>query len=64
MTARGLPPALSHFVFCQYSFWSDPEPTVVPPIVGPGEEALQRKTDSGMSFKFHHSNVSEGRRML
>ena len=29
--AAGLPPSLSHFVFCQYNFWSEAEPTVVPP---------------------------------
>ena len=57
--ARGLPPALSHFVFCQYSFWGDPELTVVAPIVGPGEDALQKKWESGMSFMFEHSNVSK-----
>ena len=29
--AAGLPPSLSHFVFCQYHFWGEQDPTVVPP---------------------------------
>ena len=29
--AAGLPPSLSHFVFCQYNFWGESEPTMVPP---------------------------------
>ena len=29
--AAGLPPSLSHFVFCQYNFWGEAEPTIVPP---------------------------------
>lgn len=29
--ASGLPPSLSHYVFCQYAFWGYPEPKVVPP---------------------------------
>lgn len=28
--ATGLPLALSHFVFCQYTFWNETEPNVVP----------------------------------
>lgn len=34
--ATGLPPSLSHFVFCQYSIWGgggSSEPVVVPPVV-------------------------------
>ena len=30
--AAGLPPSLSHFVFCQYNFWSD-ELIIVPPVI-------------------------------
>ena len=29
--AAGLPPSLSHFVFCQYNFWGESDPTIVPP---------------------------------
>ena len=32
-SATGLPPSLSHFVFCQYMFWGDSDLTVVPPKV-------------------------------
>lgn len=28
--ASGLPLSLSHYVFCQYTFWNHPEPIVVP----------------------------------
>ncbi|XP_062524750.1 kinesin-like protein KIF13B isoform X2 [Bombyx mori] len=31
--ASGLPPSLSHFVFCQYSVWGGGEAVVVPPAV-------------------------------
>jgi len=31
--ATGLPLSLSHFVFCQYTFWNHPEPIVVPPMI-------------------------------
>ena len=31
--AAGLPPSLSHFVFCQYMFWGDTDLTVVPPSI-------------------------------
>lgn len=51
--ARGLPPALSHFVFCQYTFWCYPEPIVVPPVVGP--EAVSRKRPEDISFYFDHT---------
>lgn len=33
--ACGLPISLSHFVFCQYSFWNHPEPIAVPQTVVP-----------------------------
>ena len=33
--AAGLPPSLSHFVFCQYSLWGSDE-VVVPPVVADG----------------------------
>ena len=55
--ARGLPPALSNFVFCQYTFWGYPEPMVVPPQVDPDVAGLQRKRSDGMSFKFDHQRV-------
>ena len=41
--ATGLPPSLSHFVFCQYSFWGS-ESTVVPPVVEAGEGENSRSS--------------------
>ena len=56
--ARGLPPALSNFVFCQYAFWGHPEPTVIPPQVNADVNGLSKKRNDSMSFIFDHSNVS------
>jgi len=33
LEASGLPPALSHFVFCQYTLWGEEELTTVPPAM-------------------------------
>ncbi|KAJ3598073.1 hypothetical protein NHX12_001587 [Muraenolepis orangiensis] len=33
--ATGLPLNLSNFVFCQYTFWDQGEPTAAPPVVSP-----------------------------
>ena len=33
--ASGLPPSLSHFVFCQYSLFGEEEATIVPPNNNP-----------------------------
>ncbi|XP_051577998.1 kinesin-like protein KIF13B isoform X2 [Myxocyprinus asiaticus] len=35
LQATGLPQYLSNFVFCQYSFWDQPEPIIVAPEVDP-----------------------------
>ncbi|XP_061603004.1 kinesin-like protein KIF13B isoform X2 [Cololabis saira] len=35
LQATGLPQFLSNFVFCQYSFWDQPEPFIVAPEVDP-----------------------------
>ncbi|KAG7276028.1 hypothetical protein CRUP_004425, partial [Coryphaenoides rupestris] len=42
--ATGLPLNLSNFVFCQYTFWDQAEPTVAPPMVSP--DALVSTTHS------------------
>ena len=55
MSARGLPPALANFVFCQYSFWNHPEPVVVAPIVNP--DIIPKSEGGGTSFKFDHKKV-------
>ncbi|KAI8438871.1 hypothetical protein MSG28_011210 [Choristoneura fumiferana] len=56
--ATGLPPSLSHFVFCQYSVWGGGEPVVVPPHVSadtpPAPPASPRHQPS-QAFRFDHS---------
>ncbi|KAG8442351.1 hypothetical protein GDO86_011230 [Hymenochirus boettgeri] len=51
--ATGLPLNLSNFVFCQYSFWDQPEPTVAPPMVNPDMPSPRRK-DAQFTVKFAH----------
>lgn len=51
--ASGLPLSLSHFVFCQYTFWSHGDTIVVPPVVNP-ETELARHLDS-ITFQFDHT---------
>ncbi|XP_021365352.1 kinesin-like protein KIF13B isoform X2 [Mizuhopecten yessoensis] len=51
--AKGLPPALSNFVFCQYTFWGNEDTVVVPPEIHPDSSA-HKKSDT-ISFKFQHS---------
>ena len=53
--ARGLPPALANFVFCQYVIWCYPEPIVVPPVIEC--EDKERKKNSDISIKFDHCKV-------
>ncbi|XP_054266606.1 kinesin-like protein KIF13A isoform X4 [Macrosteles quadrilineatus] len=49
--ATGLPLSLSHFVFCQYTFWSHGESIVVPPVVNP-EQSIDKDS---LSFQFEHT---------
>ncbi|XP_060077900.1 kinesin-like protein KIF13B [Ylistrum balloti] len=51
--AKGLPPALSNFVFCQYTFWGNEDTVVVPPEIHP--DSLAHKKSDSISFKFQHS---------
>ena len=56
--AAGLPPSLSHFVFCQYNFWGF-EPTIVPPTdpdpdSNPDILKLGQTTDVSL-FNFNHT---------
>lgn len=55
--ASGLPPSLSNFVFCQYSFWGHHGSVVVAPIVNPEYPATRTGRES-MTFKFDHVKVS------
>lgn len=48
--AAGLPPSLSHFVFCQYQFWGQTESEVVAPVVNNEFPAAPTSKDS-MTFK-------------
>ncbi|KAM4687962.1 kinesin-like protein KIF13A [Discoglossus pictus] len=52
--ATGLPLNLSNFVFCQYTFWDQAEPTVAPPMVNPDMPSLRSK-DAQFTVKFAHS---------
>lgn len=51
--ASGLPLSLSHFVFCQYTFWNYPDPIVVPHQSDNNCVHLPNQKDS-MTFKFNH----------
>ncbi|XP_073534921.1 kinesin-like protein KIF13A isoform X5 [Phyllobates terribilis] len=52
--ATGLPLNLSNFVFCQYTFWDQPEPTVAPPMVNPDMPSPRNK-EAQFTVKFAHS---------
>ncbi|XP_045131033.1 kinesin-like protein KIF13B isoform X11 [Portunus trituberculatus] len=52
--AAGLPPSLSHFVFCQYQFWGQTEGEVVAPVVNNEFPAAPTSKDS-ITFKFEHT---------
>ncbi|CAN8000086.1 unnamed protein product [Ixodes hexagonus] len=56
-SAVGLPPSLSHFVFCQYTFWGHAESVVVAPVEEPVAKLEASALSSGStstSFKFNH----------
>ncbi|GBP92325.1 Kinesin-like protein KIF13A, partial [Eumeta japonica] len=60
--ASGLPPSLSHFVFCQYSLWGGhggSEPVVVPPMVSadtpPPAPAPASPRHHQLTFRFDHT---------
>ncbi|XP_078664802.1 kinesin-like protein KIF13A isoform X10 [Branchiostoma floridae x Branchiostoma belcheri] len=62
LEATDLPPSLSHFVFCQYTFWGHPSSVVVPPVINP--ELPSYRSVKGTTMRFEHSreftvNVSE-----
>lgn len=43
LQATGLPQHLSNFVFCQYTFWDQPEPVMVAPEVDmPSSSAIAK----------------------
>ncbi|XP_050681890.1 kinesin-like protein KIF13B [Leptidea sinapis] len=56
--ATGLPPSLSHFVFCQYAVWGGADTVVVPPHVAadtpPAQTAPASPRHHLLTFKFDH----------
>jgi len=54
--ARGLPPVLSNYVFCQYTFWTHP-PTTVPSVITPDDSVVSRKRPDEVVVSFNHSQV-------
>ncbi|XP_069074451.1 kinesin-like protein KIF13A isoform X3 [Pleurodeles waltl] len=52
--ATGLPLNLSNFVFCQYTFWDQCEPTVAPPMVNPDMPSPWNK-EAQFTVKFAQS---------
>uniref|UniRef100_A0A803VK60 Kinesin family member 13A n=1 Tax=Ficedula albicollis TaxID=59894 RepID=A0A803VK60_FICAL len=55
--ATGLPPNLSNFVFCQYTFWDQCESTVAAPVVDP-DVPSPRSKDAHFTVIFSHCKVS------
>lgn len=53
-SAVGLPPSLSNFVFCQYTFWGHTEAIVVAPIVDTDAKPVS-PGNSNIVFKFSHT---------
>ncbi|KFP64039.1 Kinesin-like KIF13A, partial [Cariama cristata] len=51
--ATGLPPNLSNFVFCQYTFWDQRKSTVAAPVVDPDVPSPQSK-DAHFTVTFSH----------
>lgn len=58
--AVNLPHALAHFVFCQYTFYGQDGPTVVPPYINPDQEEYHSRLGESIkgTMKFQHSKVS------
>ncbi|XP_067931431.1 kinesin-like protein KIF13A isoform X2 [Watersipora subatra] len=55
--AKGLPPSLSRFVFCQYTFWGETELVVVAPKVDESSldmEGQGHDSERTASYKFEH----------
>lgn len=50
--ASGLPREYSHYVFCQYQFWGEDEPKIIPPLVQPGPEG--KLPDRVQRFEHNH----------
>ena len=55
VSATGLPPSLSQFVFCQYMFWGDSDLCLVPPKSNPDAPMGRLKANDSANFTFDHS---------
>lgn len=53
--ASGLPLSLSHYVFCQYTFWNHPEPIVVGTTETLSQSSKSAYRDSMSIIHFNHS---------
>ena len=53
--AVGIPPALSHFLFCQYKFYREEEYTVVPSLVE--SKNVRTKKIDAVDFTFEHERI-------
>lgn len=53
--ASGLPPSLSNFVFCQYSFWNHPDAIVVASTTATEIPSVPHVAQKDSNFKFDHS---------
>ena len=52
--ASDLPPALCHYVFCQYRFWDEHDTVVVPPV----NASISHPGPKTNTMIFDHSQVS------
>lgn len=50
--ATGLPKEYSHYVFCQYQFWHEDEPMIIPPLIPAALDKLSDKVQ-----RFDHKQV-------
>ena len=55
----GLPPAMAHFVFCQYTFWKDPGIMVVPSLAK--SSVVRNKKVDASDFRFSYTRDIEVR---
>lgn len=62
LQATGLPQYLSNFVFCQYTFWDQPEPVIVAPEVDMPSSSTSTK-DPHCMVVFDSCKVSRGPRV-
>ena len=52
LEASGLPKEYCHYVFCQYQFWNEENPLIIPPLVQSGQEKVTDRLQ-----RFEHCQV-------